>query len=45
MLARRREFIGTVAAAVFAGVVAVAWPELVGAIGVALGAAALRRGT
>jgi hypothetical protein len=41
--ARRREWCGTVAAAVLAAVVAVVWPELVGALGCAFGAAALRK--
>ena len=41
---RRREWACTLAVAAVAGLVAVAWPELIGALGCAFGAAALRKG-
>jgi hypothetical protein len=43
-VAQRREWAGTLAVGTLAAVVAVVWPELIGALGVAIGAAALRRG-
>jgi hypothetical protein len=41
---RRREWVCTLAVGTLAAVVAVVWPDLVGALGVAFGAAALRKG-
>lgn len=39
---RRRDILGTAVMGLLAAVVAMVWPDLVGALGVGLGAAALR---